>query len=403
MQSYLALGTTVEGLIDDAELDRFELGRNLAASPGSVVLHNEVFELIHYKPRTKLVYETPVLIVPPTINKFYLLDLAPGRSVVEYLVGQGHQVFMVSWRNPGRAQGHFDFDTYAAAALEAQDTVSEISGRESVHLMAACSGGVIAAGALGHLAHQGELDRVASLTLLVCALDTDQGGTARALTTRDVAALAVAESARRGYLAGEALASVFAWMRPNEQIWNHLINNYWLGRELQAFDILYWTQDTARMAAGLHRDFVKLALGNSLTRAGAFRVLGTPVSLREVDVDSYVVAGAADHIVPWGNAYRTTQLLGGDSRFVLSTGGHIQALINPPGPGSRSGYRIAPANPPALEDWEARASHQSGSWWSDYGRWLGARSGARVPAPRRLGSAVHRPSAPAPGAYVVAP
>jgi polyhydroxyalkanoate synthase len=268
--------------------------------------------------------------------------------------------------------------------------------------MAACSGGIITAGALGHLADEGQLGHVSSLTLMVCALDNASSNTAEALASKPVAAAAVAESARRGYLDGEALANVFAWLRPNDLIWNYVINNYLLGKEPPAFDILYWNQDTVRMAAGQHRDFVNMALDNALARPGGMRVLGTDVDLGEVELDSYIVAGSNDHIVDWRNAYRSTQLLGGDSRFVLSTSGHIQALINPPSADSRSSYRVAPGNPPDVADWEAAALTHRGSWWPDYIAWLGTRSGELVPAPKKLGSRLHKAMAKAPGTYVMA-
>ena len=467
MQAYLAVEDTVDGLVDDAELDwrnnqkarfmldnllnalaptnfpltnpqvlketidrggsnlvrggrrfvrdaskgrlpamvdtsKFQVGGNLAVTDGSVVLHTDVFELIQYRPTTAQVYATPLMIVPPTINKYYVLDLAPDRSIIEYLVAQGHQVFTISWRNPDTAQSHFDFDTYAAAVLEARAAVAEISGAASVSLMAACSGGMITAGALGHLAAEGQLGDVASLTLLVCALDNARAGITDAMTSKPVAAAAIAESARRGYLDGGALASVFAWMRPNDLIWNYVINNYLLGKEPPAFDILFWNQDTVRLAAGLHRDFVMMALNNDLVKPGAQRVLGTDVDLGRVDVDSYIVAGSADHIVNWRNAYRSTQVLGGDSRFVLSTSGHIQALINPPAPDSRSTYRTAPSNPADTDEWDATAVTHKGSWWGDYVTWLGTRSGGQIAAPKKLGSRVHKALAKAPGTYVMA-
>ena len=471
MQSYLALDATVDGLVDDAQLDwradaqtrfmlenlldaiaptnfpltnpqvlketidrggsnlvrggrrlvrdvskgrlpamvdtsKFRLGGNLALSEGSVVMHTEVFELIQYRPTTAEVYETPLLIAPPTINKFYILDLAPGRSIVEYLVAQGHQVFVISWRNPDRGHAFFDFDTYAESVLEAREAVAEITRQDTVNLMAACSGGIITAGALGHLADEGKLGEVGSLTLMVCALDNAQAGTTEALATREVAAAAVAESARRGYLDGEALASVFAWLRPNDLIWNYVINNYLLGKEPPAFDILYWNQDTVRLAAGLHRDFVMMALDNALATPGGMRVLSTDVDLGKVDLDAYIVAGSNDHIVQWTNAYRSTQLLGGDSRFVLSTSGHIQALINPPtgwaGAESRSSYRIAEGNPPEVAEWEAAAVTHRGSWWPDYVAWLEPRAGKLVAAQEKLGSSGHKAMAKAPGTYVMA-
>jgi poly(3-hydroxyalkanoate) synthetase len=269
-----------------------------------------------------------------------------------------------------------------------------------VHVAAACSGGIITAAALGHLATTGTLSDVASLTLLVCSLDDARGGTVSALTSRPLAAAAVAESARKGYLDGRALAGVFAWLRPNDMIWGYVVNNYLLGKDPPAFDILYWNQDTVRLAAGLHRDFIGLALEHSLGRPGGLTVLGTPIDLSEVGLDTYIVAGSNDHIVPWENAYRTTQLLGGHSRFVLSTSGHIQALINPPGPESRSSYRTAQENPADPDEWLAQAAQRQGSWWPDHVGWLRERSGALKAAPKRLGSRAHKALAKAPGTYV---
>jgi poly[(R)-3-hydroxyalkanoate] polymerase subunit PhaC len=381
----------------------FTVGENLAVSPGAVVLRTDVFELIQYEPRRPRVREVPLLVVPPTINKFYVLDLAPGRSLVEHLLDQGQQVFMISWRNPDTLQGHFDLDTYAGAVLEARAAVAEIARQPAVHVASACSGGIVSACALAHLAAEGRLSEVASLTLLVCALDNAQAGTVSALTSRELAAAAVAESARKGYLDGQALAGVFAWLRPNDLIWTYWVNNYLLGRTPPAFDVLYWNQDTVRLSAGLHRDFVRIALDNLLAEPGAVTALGTPVDLGEVDVDTYVVAGRGDHIVPWENAYRSGLLLGGATRFVLSTSGHIQALVNPPGregAESRASYHVGEDARANAGDWLAHAAQERGSWWPDYVSWLEARSGECRPAPRKLGSRRHKALAKAPGSYV---
>ncbi len=367
----------------------FAVGENLAITPGRVVARTEVFELLRYTPQTEQVYATPILFAPPTINKFYVLDLAPGRSLIEYLVGRGYQVFAISWRNPDAEQGHFDFDTYAGAILEARDKVAELTGSPAVHLNAACSGGILSAGLLGHLADTGRLGDIASLTLLVSALDNERAGTASAFASRELGAAAIAESARRGYVDGQALAGVFTWLRPNDLVWNYVVNSYLLGKEPPAFDVLYWNQDAVRLAAGLHRDFVRLALDNSLARAGGMTVLGSPVDLGRVTVDTYAVAGLTDHIIPWESAYRSAQLLGGESRFILSSSGHIQALVNPPSTASRASFKVAEGDAP--ETWATR----SGSWWPDYDRWLAARSGAQVPAP-----AIGRRGAKAPGSYV---
>ena len=387
------------------DTSRFEVGGNLAISPGSVVLRNAVLELIHYQPQTEQVRETPLLVVPPTINKYYILDLAPGRSLIEYLVAQGQQVFAVSWHNPDQEQGHFDLDTYARAISEARDAVAEISRADAVHVAAACSGGIITAGLVGHLAASGDLGEVASLTLMVCALDSAQAGTISALGTRDLAAAAVAESARKGYVDGQALAGVFTWLRPNDLVWSYVVNNYLLGKEPPAFDILYWNQDAVRMAAGLHRDFIHIGLENPFTRPGALEVLGTPVAMSAVDVDVYAVAGLTDHIVPWENAYRSLQLFGGTRRFVLARSGHIQALVNPPaheGDETRASYRVADDVSGDADAFVARTPKLSGSWWPDWDAWLAARSGAMRRAPRALGNRRLRAQSKAPGSYVLA-
>ncbi len=382
------------------DVTKFEVGGNLAATPGSVVLRTDVFELIQYRPTTEQVHEVPLLFVPPTINKYYILDISPGRSLVEWLLGERQQVFTMSWRNPDAAQGHFDLDTYAQAVLEARDAVAEITRQPAVNVNAACSGGIITACALGHLAAIGEQDNFGALTMMVCALDQARMGTAGAFASRELAAAAVAESARKGYIDGRALGGVFAWLRPNDLVWNYFVNNYLLGKDPPAFDILYWNQDTVRLAAGLHRDFVRTALDNSLTRPGELEVLGTPIDLGAITLDSYSIAGLRDHIVPWENAYRSAQLLGGPKRFVVSTSGHIQALVNPPSTESRASYRLTDDPDAEPDTWLQAADVKPGSWWPDYSDWLTQRAGELKPAPKTLGSREYRARAKAPGSYV---
>jgi polyhydroxyalkanoate synthase subunit PhaC len=384
------------------DASQFTVGANLALTPGSVVLRTEVFELIHYRPQTKTVHSVPVLLAPPMINKFYIADLAPGRSLVEFLVRQGHQVLAISWRNPDERHGHWDLDTYGDAIAAALDAATDITDSDVAHLLGFCSGGIVAAAVAGHLAATDALDRVAGLTLGVCVIDNERAGVTSALVNREIAATAVAESARRGYLDGNALAGVFAWLRPNDLIWSYVVNNYLLGKRPPAFDILYWNGDTTRMTAGVHRDFVRLALDNTLSRPGELEMLGTPVDLSAVTVDSYVVAGIADHITPWESCYRTTQLLGGDTRFVLSTSGHIAAIVNPPG-NAKASFRVNDGGTPAGHAaWLADAEQRPGSWWTDWAAWLGERSGAMRPAPRGLGNARYRAACKAPGTYVLA-
>jgi polyhydroxyalkanoate synthase len=379
--------------------DAFELGENIACSPGAVVLRTPVFELLQYTPRTEQVREAPLLVVPPMINKYYITDIAPGRSMVEHLVTAGQQVFTISWRNPDERFADWTLDTYVQAVLEALDAAEAITGSDRTHVLGLCAGGITATTALAHLAATGQQERIAGLTLGVCVLDNERAGTAGAFADRTMANAAIAESARKGYLDGRALAGVFAWLRPTDLIWNYWVNNYLLGKDPPAFDILYWNADSTNLPAGLHRDFMELSLTNALTRRGGIDVLGTPVDVSEVTVDSYVVAGIADHISPWESCYRTTRLLGSEPRFVLSTSGHIAALVNPPG-NEKASYQVNDSNPADPAEWLRGAAKSRGSWWDDWTAWLGERSGPLRPAPAEPGGPVHPPRDPAPGTYV---
>jgi poly[(R)-3-hydroxyalkanoate] polymerase subunit PhaC len=384
------------------DTSKFEVGVNLATTNGAVILREEPFELIQYAPQTEEVRSVPLVLVPPMINKFYIADLAPGRSLIEYLVQQGQQVFVISWRNPEAEHGSWGLDTYAEAILSALDTTCAVTESEQAQLLAFCGGGIAGACAAGHLAANGEQDRLAGLTLGVCVLDNRQAGVPSAFVNRDIARAALAVSARKGYLDGTALAELFAWLRPNDLIWSYVVNNYLLGRRPPAFDILFWNQDTTRLAAGLHRDFIQIALDNPLVEPGALELVGTPIDLGRVTVDSYVVAGIADHITPWENCQRTTRMLGGDTRFILSTSGHIAAIVNPPG-NEKASYRVAEEGDHAdPEAWLARAEKRPGTWWEDWDGWLAERSGPIRPAPEGLGGPGFRPQGRAPGTYVLA-
>ena len=377
----------------------FVLGDNIAATPGAVVFRTEVLELIQYAPQTDKVYEVPALVVPPTINKFYALDLAPERSLVEFGVRQGRQMFVVSWRNPDSRHASWNLDTYVRAVLDALDAVEEITGSARTVLGGACSGGILASIAAAYLAGIGRQDRLAALCLAVTVIDNHDAGTVSALVDERLASRAKAKSARKGYLDGRTLAEVFAWLRPGDLVWNYWVNNYLLGKRPPAFDILFWNSDTTRMTAALHADFVDLAMQNSLTRPGALTVLGEPIDLGAITVDSYVVAGIADHITPWENCYRSAQLFGGTTRFVLSTSGHIAALVNPPG-NPKASFHTNDDMTSDAKVWLKGSDVHQGTWWTDLGLWLDERCGAQRPAPKALGS--HRLSvlAEAPGTYV---
>ena len=379
----------------------FEVGRELAITEGQVVLRTPVVELIQYSPRAARVREVPLLVVPPMINKYYVTDLAPGRSMVESYLDSGLQVFAMSWRNPTAEHAAWGLDTYAGAVLECLDAVEKITGSGRTHVLGVCAGGITSSVALSHLAATSRLDRVATLSLGVTVLDQERAGTMGSFVDKGMAATAVAGSQRRGYLDGKALAGVFAWLRPNDLVWNYWVNNYLLGKRPPAFDVLYWNADSTRMPAGLHRDFLEMAVDNSLVTPGRARVLGSPVDLGKLDVDSYLVAGVADHICPWQNCYRSTQMLGGTKRFVLSTSGHIAALVNPPG-NPKATYSVHEDEcPPDPEQWKREAVTRQGTWWTDHTAWLGERSGGDKAAPKTLGAKGYRPLQAAPGAYVL--
>src|SRR5712691_2915251 len=381
------------------EADAFEVGVDLAVTPGSVVLRTPVFELIQYRPDTAAVRQVPLLIVPPVINKFYVMDLAPGRSLAEYLVSSGLQVFMISWRNPDARHAAWDFNTYGQAILDAMDAAARITGCDQTALMGTCSGGVISAMVAAHLAHTGQQDRIAALTLMVTMLDQARAGLASAVISERTARIAEAASRTRGYLDGRSLAEVFAWLRPNDLIWNYWVNNYLLGKKPAPFDILFWNADTTRMTAGLHRDFLELGAANALVTPGTATMLGSPVDLAAVDKDSYIVAGITDHICPWQSCYRTTQLLGGRPRFLLSTSGHVAAMVNPPG-NEKARFQMAKECPEDPQEWLRRAETCHGSWWPDYAGWLAERCGEEKAAPGELGGGGLVPICAAPGTYV---
>jgi polyhydroxyalkanoate synthase len=377
----------------------FEVGGNIAVTPGAVVLRTDVFELIQFTPQTEQVRDVPLLVVPPTINKYYALDLAADRSLVEFLVREGQQVFVMSWRNPDARYAEWNFDIYVRAILDALDAVERVSGTDRTVLAGICSGGILASITAAYLAATGQAHRLAAFALAVTVIDNAQAGMASALGSRRMASAAKAVSRRRGYLDGRALAEVFAWLRPGDLVWNYWVNNYLLGKKPPAFDILFWNADTTRMTAGLHADFVDLAMDNQLATGGTLTVLGVPIDLSRIDTDTYIVAGIADHITPWQNCYRTTQLLGGSSRFVLSTSGHIAALVNPPG-NPKASFQVNKTNPADPDEWLKSAETRPGTWWNDASAWLAERSGALRPAPEQLGGGGLRPIVEAPGTYV---
>jgi polyhydroxyalkanoate synthase len=378
----------------------FRVGTNLALTPGAVVLRTDMFELIQYRPATPTVRTVPVLLVPPTINKYYVVDLAPGRSLVEHLLSTGNQVFVMSWRNPGRRHAAWDLDAYVNAVLSAVEATHDICAVDRTVLMGFCSGGILASLAAALLAVTGRCDQLAGLVLAVTVLDQSRAGFASAALDPRLTKAAIAASRRKGYLDGRALAELFAWLRPRDLVWSSWVSNYLLGKTPPAFDLLYWNSDTTRMPAALHQNFLEMAQANALVTPGAVEINDTPVDLSRVKTDAYVIGGISDHLTPWQSCYRTTQLLGGRTEFVLSTSGHIAAIINPPG-NPKATFRTADDTPADPDDWLAAATLRPGTWWSHYTDWLAERCGELKPAPQRLGNDTHRPLVDAPGTYVL--
>ena len=376
----------------------FTVGETIATSDGAVVYRDEVLELIQYRPTTQKVRERPLVYMPPQINKYYIMDLAPGRSWVEYAVGQGLQVFAVSWRNPTAEQRAWDLDTYLTSVLGAIDAARGITGSEDVNLMGLCAGGITMSVLMGHLAAKADR-RVHALTYAVTFLDTSERSMVGMFASERSISAAIRRSQEQGVLKGREMERVFSWLRPNDLVWNYWVNNYLMGEDPPAFDVLYWNQDSTRLPAGLHADFLGLFANNSLNEPGAMTALGTAIDLSKVDNDAYVVAGITDHITPWAACYRTTQLLGGETEFILSTSGHIQSLVNPVD-NPKSKYRTAPSTPSDPQEWFAQATEHTGSWWAHWQQWIDARSGKQTEAPDTLGSERYPALEPAPGRYV---
>jgi polyhydroxyalkanoate synthase len=380
------------------DTDAFTVGKQMACSPGAVVYRTDVLELIQYQPTTVRVLRCPLVVVPPQINKYYILDLAPGRSLIEHAVARGQQVYAISWRNPDVEHRDWDLDLYVDETERALAVARRIARAPSVGVVGACAGGITTAAALAHLAARG-VGRVGSATFLVTALDARSPSTMTRFGTDQAVAKAIRRSRRRGVLAGEELARAFAWLRPNDLVWSYWVNNYLLGNEPPAFDVLAWNADSTNLPAGLHVDFLRLFATNALAHPKAFEIGGIPIDLRDVEVDAYVLGASTDHITPWKACYDSSLLLGGETQFVLSSSGHIQALVNPPG-NPRSRFLVNPALPGDPETWLAGASEQEGTWWDHWLDWLAARSGDERRAPRRLGSTAYPPLDPAPGHYV---
>jgi polyhydroxyalkanoate synthase len=387
------------GMPQQTDPEAYAVGRNLGLSSGAVVYRDDVIELIQYSPTTPQVRERPLVIVPPPIGRFYFLDLQPGRSFVEYAVAQGLQVFMVSWRNPTRKQAGWNLDTYAERVRRAIAVTRAITGSPDVNTIGFCAGGMITTTLLNHLASL-EDRSVHSASFAVTMLDWDSPAPVGAFSGRRMLGLARRVSKTVGVLPAKGLGSVFSWMRPDDLVFNYVVNQWLMGDAPPAFDVLAWNADGTNLPAALHEQFLEVFRDNSLVRPGALTVLGTPVDLANITVPTFVAGAATDHITPWTGCYRTTQLMSGPSTFVLSHSGHIQSLVNPPG-NPKASYWVGGEPGPDPEEWKSGAERRAGSWWEMWAEWAIQRSGDEVPAPDWLGSALHPPLENAPGSYVV--
>lgn len=391
------------GLPSSVDVSKFKVGENLANTPGKVVFRNELVELVHYTATTEKVFQRPLFIVPPQINKYYSVDLSPDKSMIRFLLANGIQPWCVSWRNPTREHRDWGLDTYIAALDEACDAAREITGSDTVNIMGSCSGGITVATYVAWLAAR-KKKKIEAVLLAVCVLDTE------AETESDFAALVTPESlmaakqmsAARGVLDGQDMAKMFAWMRPNDLIWNYWVNNYLLGNKPPAFDVLYWNADTTRLPARLHADFLDLINTNPFMNPGKLSIGGVPIDMGKVKHEAYVIGGTTDHITPWKAVYQTARIFGDDTTFILSNSGHLQSLLNPPG-NPKAWYVKGRTTAANGEAWTATAERKEGSWWLDWAEFLKARSGEEVPAPKKPGSAKHKPLGDAPGTYVFEP
>lgn len=379
--------------------DAFTVGEDLAITPGKVVFRNDMMELIQYAPQTDTVYETPLLMSPPWINKYYIMDLAPGRSFVEWAVQHGHTVFAISYRNPDATHSHWTLDDYLLNGPHtAIDVIRDITGAEKVNIVGLCLGGTLTAALRGYLAANGE-DRIATTTLLNTLVDFTRPGRLGAFTDRASVERMEKRMRERGYLDASEMMGIFTFMRSNDLVWNYAVNNWLLGEDPQPFDILSWNGDSTRMPAEMHSFYLRSCyLGNELAR-GVMELAGQRIDPEAITGDFYVLGAVEDHIAPWQGSYLTTQVLpNANHRYVQSSAGHIAGIVNPPSP--KSWFRAGEEYPADPEAWLAASTQHAGSWWDDWAEWIGQRSGERI-APPKIGNRKHKALGDAPGAYVL--
>ena len=380
----------------------FKVGENLAVTPGHVVMRHEMFELIQYAPQTEQVWHRPILFVPSIINKYYAFDLAPGRSLFEFLVKSGFTLFSMVFRNPSPEHDHWGMQAYIGAIDAAFGAVQEISGVEDPHTIAVCGAAPLVVSLAGHYAAQGQRN-IGSMTLFVAPLDTlgmTETPGLGAFVDPKLNDIVKRWPASKDRVSADELTLLFAMLRPNDLIWNYWVNNYLMGKQPPAFDVLYWNADGTGMTAQFNRDFRKFVDENPLARSDAMTVKGTAIAdISKLDFDSYVIGAASDHICPWPTVYRSAQMLGERCQFILGGSGHIQTIVCPPG-NPKASYFTNPDNSNSSEEWLRKDNKTEGSWWGHFSTWCGERSGPLVSAPSSPGSTQHPSLGKAPGTYV---
>ena len=393
-----------QGHVSMTDESLFEVGKNVATTEGAVVFENELFQLIEYKPLTARVYEKPFLLVPPCINKFYILDLQPENSLIRYAVAQGHRTFVVSWRNPDASLAKKTWDNYVQdAAIKAIKVTQEITGAKSINALGFCVGGTILGTALAVLAARGEKP-VASATFLTALLDFTDTGILDVFIDEAFVKYREQELGQGGLLKGQELASTFSFLRPNDLVWNYVVGNYLKGETPPPFDLLYWNSDSTNLPGPFYAWYLRNTyLENKLCQPGKATVCGQKIDFRKLKLPVYIYGSREDHIVPIGGAYASTQHLPGQKRFVMGASGHIAGVINPPAAKKRSHWVREDGKFPATQaDWQAGATEHAGSWWTDWASWLQSHAGKQIAAPKAYGKGKYKAIEPAPGRYVKA-
>lgn len=393
-----------KGYVSMTDESVFEVGKNVATTEGAVVYENDIFQLLEYKPLTEKVHERPFLLVPPCINKFYILDLQPENSLIRYAVSQGHRTFVISWRNPDASCAHLTWDDYIErAVIEAIGVVQEIAGAAQINALGFCVGGTMLATALAVLAARGQKP-VASATLLTTLLDFSDTGILDVFIDEAFVKSREAQMGQGGLLKGQELAATFSFLRPNDLVWNYVVGNYLKGETPPAFDLLYWNSDATNLPGPWYAWYLRNTyLENNLIQPGKLTVCGEKIDFGHLDLPVYIYGSREDHIVPINASYAATKVLPGDKRFVMGASGHIAGVINPPAKNKRSHWiRSDNALPQTLEDWIAGADEFAGSWWTDWAQWLKGHAGKQIAAPKRYGKGTKfKEIEAAPGRYVL--